>query len=159
MSTGCGRARATPSGNRSNDTDAIQSLQFVARAKRLGLSLEEVTEQLTLLEQDKCGPVQTRMRAIVAYQITRAQNQIADLIAFTSQPQGQHPDSMPTPQTVPATTRADAPSHPRRRVGPMAYSRELAEEIRTRVGTILESPRRRCSEALPSCWPGTWRSG
>lgn len=57
----------------------------MARAKRLGLSLEEITELLDLLRDDECRPVQTRMRHLVTNRIAEAQQQVADLVAFTAQ--------------------------------------------------------------------------
>jgi DNA-binding transcriptional MerR regulator len=86
----------TPTGYRSYTSDDIDALQFVARSKRLGLSLDEITELLTLLDRDKCRPVQERLGEILTARVAEAQNKIADLIAFTGQLQkaaswlGQH---------------------------------------------------------------------
>jgi DNA-binding transcriptional MerR regulator len=63
----------------------VESLRFVARAKRLGLSLDQITELLALLGDDECRPVQTRMRELVTERISEAQGQVADLVAFTAQ--------------------------------------------------------------------------
>lgn len=75
----------TETGYRSYRDQDVEALRFVARAKRLGLSLEEITELLALLEKDECRPVQTRMQQLVTERIGEAHQQVADLIAFTAQ--------------------------------------------------------------------------
>lgn len=75
----------TPTGYRSYGETEVESLRFVARAKRLGLSLSEITELLALIQDDECSPVQTRMRQLLSRQIEQAQRQMADLMAFTAQ--------------------------------------------------------------------------
>lgn len=74
----------TPAGYRSYGKRDLETLRFVARAKRLGLSLEDVTDLLELLEEDACAPVQERIRLLVTAQIVRAEDRIADLVAFTA---------------------------------------------------------------------------
>jgi hypothetical protein len=66
----------------------VEALRVVARAKRLGLRLEEITELLDLLRQDECLPVQTRMRDLLKDRIAEAHRQVAELVAFTAQLQG-----------------------------------------------------------------------
>ena len=73
------------SGYRTYDENAIESLRFVARGKQLGLSLEEITELLALLDEDRCDPVQTRMREMVDTRIENSQDQIANLVEFMAQ--------------------------------------------------------------------------
>ncbi|HEY6628056.1 MAG TPA: MerR family transcriptional regulator [Acidimicrobiia bacterium] len=75
----------TSSGYRSYNAEDIESLQFLARAKRLGLTLDEISELLLLLDDDECRPVQDRMRALVTERIDETQAKIGDLIAFTGQ--------------------------------------------------------------------------
>lgn len=74
----------TDSGYRAYDDRMVASLQFVARAKRLGLSLPEIAELLELVDGDLCSPLQQRMRSMVADRIGQARTQIADLVAFTA---------------------------------------------------------------------------
>lgn len=78
----------TPGGYRRYRPADIEDLRFLARAKRLGLTLSEISELLTLLREEDCGPVQTRMRQLVDHRITEAQQQIADLVEFTARLQG-----------------------------------------------------------------------
>jgi DNA-binding transcriptional MerR regulator len=75
----------TATGYRTYLDDHLESLRFAARAKQLGLSLEDITELLELLDDEDCAPVQTRIRHLVGKRIGQAQDQIAELVAFTSQ--------------------------------------------------------------------------
>lgn len=73
------------SGYRAYDDNAIESLRFVASGKKLGLSLEEIAELLALLNEERCDPVQTRMKEMVDTRIQSSQDQIATLVEFTAQ--------------------------------------------------------------------------
>jgi DNA-binding transcriptional MerR regulator len=75
----------TATGYRAYGDDHLESLRFVARGKQLGLSLDDITELLELLDDEECAPVQTRIRHLVGERIGQAQEQIAELVAFTSQ--------------------------------------------------------------------------
>jgi len=75
----------TANGYRSYREDHLESLRFVARGQQLGLSLDDITELLDLLDEEECAPVQTRIRHLVGERIGQAQDQIAELVAFTSQ--------------------------------------------------------------------------
>ncbi|MGH8915494.1 MAG: MerR family transcriptional regulator [Acidimicrobiia bacterium] len=75
----------TPTGYRSYREDHLESLRFVARGKQLGLSLNDITELLELLDEEECAPVQTRIRHLVHQRIGQAHDQIAELMAFTAQ--------------------------------------------------------------------------
>lgn len=73
------------SGYRAYTDQAIESLRFVSRGKELGLALEEITELLALLDEERCDPVQTRMREMVDSRIKTSQLQIAALVELTAQ--------------------------------------------------------------------------
>jgi DNA-binding transcriptional MerR regulator len=75
----------TATGYRSYSDDHLDSLRFVARGKQLGLSLDDIIELLELLDEEECEPVQVRIRQLVGDRITQAQDQIAELVAFTGQ--------------------------------------------------------------------------
>lgn len=75
----------TASGYRSYGEGHLDSLLFVARGKQLGLSLDDITELLELVDDEECAPVQARIRQLVAERIDQAQDQIAELVAFTGQ--------------------------------------------------------------------------
>jgi DNA-binding transcriptional MerR regulator len=53
--------KRTAAGYRIYDDRSVEGLQFVARAKQLGLSLDEITELAALWDVDQCQPVQHRM--------------------------------------------------------------------------------------------------
>lgn len=63
----------------------LDALRFVRRGKQLGLSLDEIKELLELLEDEDCAPVQTRIKELVSDRISQAQEQVAELVGFTSQ--------------------------------------------------------------------------
>jgi DNA-binding transcriptional MerR regulator len=75
----------TATGYRSYGDDDLESLRFVARGKQLGLSLEEITELLHLLDEEDCEPVQVRIRQLVDERIEQAQKRVAELVGFTAQ--------------------------------------------------------------------------
>lgn len=60
-----------------NDAD-IAALQFVGRAKALGLRLDEITDLLSVLETEDCRPVQLRLRQLLAESMGRARSGIAE---------------------------------------------------------------------------------
>lgn len=75
----------TPAGYRLYDDRAVERLRFVARAKQLGLSLDEITELATLWDDDACGPVQHRMRELVATKSAQVAEQINEMSEFAGQ--------------------------------------------------------------------------
>jgi len=79
------KAERTPSGYRSYDDRVLQRLAFIARAKQLGCTLEEITDLTTAWEGGSCGPIQDRLRAVVADKLRNAQSQIVELMTLTSE--------------------------------------------------------------------------
>lgn len=75
----------TDSGYRVYDDDALLRLAFIARAKRLGCSLEEITALAGVWDGEQCGSVQRRFHDLVSDKIASAHRQIAELTAFTAQ--------------------------------------------------------------------------
>src|SRR5580693_637472 len=73
------------SGYRVYDDRGLDRLAFVARAKQLGLPLDEVRELSAIWDRDDCGPVQERMAAFVAARLAETQDRVADLVAFGAQ--------------------------------------------------------------------------
>ena len=100
----------TTAGYRTYDPASIETLRFIARAKRLGLSLHDISDLVTLLDEERCAPVQERLRTLLQDKITDAQDQTATLIAFTAQLQqaaarlGQHTPDGPCDDTCGCTT-------------------------------------------------------
>lgn len=75
----------TPAGYRTYDHRILDRLAFIARAKQLGCTLEEITGLTTAWDGGQCGPIQDRLRQLVAGKIAAAQQQIAELMTFTSE--------------------------------------------------------------------------
>jgi len=75
----------TAAGYRDYSEDDVTALHFIGRAKRLGLSLEEIAEIVPLLDGRRCEPVQGQLRAIVLDKIAETRTRTADLIAFLGQ--------------------------------------------------------------------------
>jgi DNA-binding transcriptional MerR regulator len=72
-------ASRTPSGYRLYGDEAVSRLAFIARAKQLGCSLDEIAELALVWEGQECGPVQRRMHQLVTDKIRDTERQIADL--------------------------------------------------------------------------------
>ena len=69
----------TDSGYRQYGDEVIDRLAFIARAKQLGCSLEETADLLVAWDGGECGPIQDRLRVLVASKTQAAENQIAEL--------------------------------------------------------------------------------
>jgi MerR family transcriptional regulator, copper efflux regulator len=78
-------ASRTPAGYRMYDQRTLDRLAFIARAKQLGCSLEEITGITTAWDGGQCGPIQDQLRQLVAGKIEAAQRQIAELATFTAE--------------------------------------------------------------------------
>lgn len=78
-------AQRTDAGYRMYDERAIQRLRFVARAKRLGCTLEEITDLAEAWDSDACEPITHRLRAVVAAKLAETEAQIAELTALASE--------------------------------------------------------------------------
>jgi MerR family transcriptional regulator, copper efflux regulator len=77
-------AARTDSGYRLYDERTLDRLAFIARAKGLGCSLDEIADLSIAWDGGQCGPVQDRLRAVVADKIGSAQRQIVELMTLTS---------------------------------------------------------------------------
>jgi DNA-binding transcriptional MerR regulator len=78
-------AGRTDAGYRLYDDATLSRLAFIARAKQLGCSLEEISTLVTIWDGDRCGPVQRRFHELVSDKIAETQRQIAELNAFGDQ--------------------------------------------------------------------------
>ena len=78
-------AARTPAGYRMYDQRTLPRLAFIARAKRLGCTLEEITGLTAAWDGGQCGPIQDQLRGLVARKIAAAQAQIVELMTFTSE--------------------------------------------------------------------------
>jgi MerR family transcriptional regulator, copper efflux regulator len=75
-------ASRSSAGYRLYDPRTLDRLAFIARAKQLGCSLDEITGLTTAWDGGQCGPVQDQLRQLVAGKIEAAQRQIAELATF-----------------------------------------------------------------------------
>lgn len=75
----------TEAGYRIYDESTVTRLSFVARAKQLGCTLEEITDLLAVWDESSCAPVQRRFHELVTAKIRATQRQLAELSAFADQ--------------------------------------------------------------------------
>lgn len=77
-------AKRTAAGYRTYDQRTLDRLAFIARAKQLGCSLNEITGLATAWDGGECGPIQDELRRLVADKLAAAQRQMVELVAFTN---------------------------------------------------------------------------
>ena len=75
----------TAAGYRIYDDHSLDRLAFIARAKQLGCSLEEITDLVDLWDGNRCGPVQRTFHDLVTTKLADAERQIAELTALADQ--------------------------------------------------------------------------
>jgi MerR family transcriptional regulator, copper efflux regulator len=75
----------TAAGYRLYDDSTLSRLAFIARAKQLGCSLEEITDLVDAWTGERCEPVQVRMRQLVDAKIAEAQDQAEGMVALVAQ--------------------------------------------------------------------------
>jgi DNA-binding transcriptional MerR regulator len=66
-------------GYRRYDDRDVERLRFIARTKRLGLNLDEITGLVELFDFDECAPVQQRLRDLLVAKRRDLVDQIAEL--------------------------------------------------------------------------------
>lgn len=74
----------TEVGRRAYDLASLDRLRFIARAKDLGCSLDEIASLLSAWDAD-CSDVQANLRSLVDRRIGDPQRRVAELVAFTAQ--------------------------------------------------------------------------
>jgi DNA-binding transcriptional MerR regulator len=72
-------------GYRLYDSRAVDRLAFIGRAKRLGLTLDEIGDLVELWEDGPCAPVQARLTALVDEKVAGLDAQIDELARFRAQ--------------------------------------------------------------------------
>lgn len=75
----------TGAGYRLYDDADLARLGFIARAKQLGCSLEEITDLVGIWDGERCGPVQKRFHDLVTAKLADVERRIAELTALTDQ--------------------------------------------------------------------------
>lgn len=79
------KAQRTEAGYRLYDDDSLARLGFIARAKQLGCSLDEITDLVGIWDGERCGPIQKRFHDLVTTKLAAAERQIAELTALADQ--------------------------------------------------------------------------
>jgi MerR family copper efflux transcriptional regulator len=72
-------------GYRLYDDTTLERLAFINRAKRLGCTLEEIAELSIAWNGGRCGPVQDRLRSVVATKLADAEARIVELRTLTAE--------------------------------------------------------------------------
>ncbi len=75
----------TDAGYRLYDDGTLTRLAFIARAKQLGCTLDEIVDLVGVWDGERCGPVQKRFHDLVTDKLSAAERQIAELTALTGQ--------------------------------------------------------------------------
>jgi len=78
-------ATRTDAGYRIYDDQAMRRLAFIARAKQLGCSLDEITDLLGVWDGEECGPVQRRFHELVTDKLEATHARVTELMTFASQ--------------------------------------------------------------------------
>ncbi|HZM39419.1 MAG TPA: MerR family transcriptional regulator [Acidimicrobiales bacterium] len=78
-------AGRSDAGYRLYDDVTLTRLAFVARAKQLGCTLEEIADLVAVADDERCGPVQRRFHALITDKLAAAERQVAELSAFRGQ--------------------------------------------------------------------------
>ncbi|WP_406051375.1 MerR family transcriptional regulator [Kribbella sp. NBC_00889] len=77
-------AERTPAGYRVYDDSAVERLTFIASAKHLGLSLDEIRDLLDARDKDVCATVREQLLRLVEARIADTDRRIAELTAFNA---------------------------------------------------------------------------
>ena len=75
----------TTSGYRDYDDDAAARLLFISRARRMGLSCEQITDLLPIWDGTNCGAAQDRVTQLIADKKAEIAERIAELENFAAQ--------------------------------------------------------------------------
>lgn len=78
-------ARRAPNGYRVFDESALKELEFVNRAKGIGMSLEDITDLLAVWPHGECRSLQSRLRGFLVERIDKVHEQLGELGRFERQ--------------------------------------------------------------------------
>jgi len=111
-------ASRTEAGYRLYDETSLERLRFIARAKQLGCSLDEIADLATAWAGGRCATVQERLRTTVDAKIGEAHAQIAELTTLAADLRcaaaglTREPVDGPCDDTCGCTTDTAPPSRP-----------------------------------------------
>lgn len=77
-------ASRSAAGYRQYDQRTLDRLAFIARARQLGCTLDEVADLTTAWDGGQCGPIQDRLRTLVAEKRATTQSRLLELIALSA---------------------------------------------------------------------------
>ncbi|MEX2586872.1 MAG: MerR family transcriptional regulator [Actinomycetota bacterium] len=77
--------RRSPSGYRTYDDAHVELLTFVARAKRLGLSLDEINGLATAWRTGHCSTTREQLQQVLAAKLHQIRRRLEELSAFGEQ--------------------------------------------------------------------------
>jgi DNA-binding transcriptional MerR regulator len=78
-------ASRSDAGYRLYDDHTLAQLAFIARAKQLGCSLDEIADLMAIWDGERCGPVQRRFHELITQKLRTARRQVIELTAFAAQ--------------------------------------------------------------------------
>lgn len=109
----------TPAGHRIYDVSHLERLRFMARAKRLGLTLEEIADLADAWDNRECTITHGQLVALLEAKLAQAHDEIVEITRFADQLQavfervtGERPD--PAAVALTAAARRRSPMSPRR---------------------------------------------
>jgi MerR family transcriptional regulator, copper efflux regulator len=79
------QAARSDAGYRLYDQNALDRLAFIARAKQLGCTLDEIAELSVAWDGGECAPVQDRLRELVDVKLNDARARIVELVTLTAE--------------------------------------------------------------------------
>jgi DNA-binding transcriptional MerR regulator len=94
------KAARAPSGHRLYSARDLQRLQFIRRAKQIGLPLASIRQITTFADAGSCQHLRPRLKELIAAQLAEIEGRIKDLQALRRELQG-HYASLCRPQTPP----------------------------------------------------------
>jgi DNA-binding transcriptional MerR regulator len=77
--------RRAANGYRLFDESALEEMAFIARAKRIGMSLEDISDLVAAWPVGECRSLQARLRVFLAGRIGQVHEQVAELGRFERQ--------------------------------------------------------------------------
>jgi MerR family copper efflux transcriptional regulator len=72
-------------GYRIYDDRTLDRLAFIARAKQLGCTLDEIADLSVAWDGGQCGPIQERLRMVVRAKLAEAHTRVAELATLTAE--------------------------------------------------------------------------
>lgn len=90
----------TPSGYRDYDDAAAARLLFVARARRIGLSCEQIADLLPIWAGGNCEGARDRVVGLIERKQAEITEHVAELVAFVGQLEGLRVDLEQSPAPV-----------------------------------------------------------